>query len=268
MAERIIKTDRSVIPACDVQPEVFKNIVMQTRDIEGIGGYKIGITFLDVGLKSIVDIAREYTDKPIIYDHQKAGTDIHEVTPDKFMDSMVRARVNAIILFPQAGPITEYEWIRAAQERDLGVIVGGEMTHPRYLDGDFNEGRNKNYTEIFEELGIARNLSGFIRSTAPIDMYELAARMGVRDFVVPGNKPDKIILYKGVIETMSGAKESSYWSPGLVAQGGTVSEGAEAAGQRFHAITGRAVYWNKPESRLNTPEEIRASALELTSQLG
>ena len=196
-------------------------------------------------------------DKPIIYDHQKAGTDIHEEVPDKFMDAMIRSGVNAVILFPQSGPITEYEWIKAAQDRGLGVIVGGEMTHPRYLEGDFSETKNKNYTEIFKNLGIERTLTGFIRKLAPDDMYEIAARMGVTDFVVPGNKPDRIKHYKSLIENC-GVVDPAFYSPGLVAQGGEISEGAKAAGKRFHGIIGRGIHQAKDKKQ---------AALDHTSQL-
>lgn len=263
---KIIQLDRSIIPACDVPFEVYKNIVKATADIEKIGAYKVGVSFLDIGLKAVVDAAREYTNKPIIYDHQKAGTDIHEMTPNQFMESMVRAGINAVILFPQAGPITEYEWIKAAQDRNLGVIVGGEMTHPRYMENDLREGKDKNYTEIFKKLGIERAIPGFIRKFAPEDMYEIAARMRVTNFVVPGNKPDKIIHYKGIIESC-GVTDPAFYSPGLVAQGGEISEGAKAAGKIFNGIAGRGTYWNKTEKRYNTFKEIKEAALELTSKL-
>lgn len=253
---KIIQLDRSIIPACDVSFDEYGDIVKSTADIEKVGAYKVGVSFLDVGLKVVVNIAKD-TGKPIIYDHQKAGTDIHESTPDKFMDSMVRAGVGAVILFPQAGPITEYEWIKSAQDRNLGVIVGGEMTHPRYLQGDFSEGKKKNYTEIFKELGIERRLTGFIREFAPEDMYEIAARMDVTNFVVPGNKPDKIRLYKLLIEEC-GIAEPVFYSPGLVAQGGEIGIGAKAAGKRFHGIVGRGI---------TKAEDIRQAALELTSKL-
>ena len=254
--KKIIQRDRSVIPACDVTLGDFKNIVKETSMIEKIGAYKVGISFLDVGLKAVVDAAHKFADKPIIYDHQKAGTDIPE-TPDKFMDSMLRSGINAVILFPQAGPITEYEWIKSAQERNLGIIVGGEMTQPRYLEGDLSEGKGKNYTQIFKELEIERDISGYIREFAPEDMYEIAARMGVNDFVVPGNKPDRIKHYKALI-MKCGISEPVFYSPGLVAQGGDITEGAKAAGKRFHAIIGRGIYQAK---------DIRKAAEELTSRL-
>ncbi|MCK4247944.1 MAG: orotidine 5-phosphate decarboxylase, partial [Methanomicrobia archaeon] len=129
---RIIKRDRSVIPACDVPLELYERIVRETADIEGIGGYKVGFFLgLDYGLPKIVEIARKYTDKPVIYDHQKAGTDIPDMG-GKFAKICKKAGVDAVILFPQSGPETEKAWIEAAKEEGLGIIVGGLMTHPKY----------------------------------------------------------------------------------------------------------------------------------------
>jgi len=254
---KIIELDRSIIPACDVDFNTFKEIVQSTADVEKVGAYKVGAAFLDIGLKKVVDTALEFTNKPIIYDHQKAGTDIPEATPDIFMDAMVRSGVDAVILFPQAGPITEYEWIKAAQDRNLGVIVGGEMTHPRYLERDTSNGKKKDYTALFNEIGITRNIPGFMRQFAPFDIYEIASKMGVTNFVVPGNKPNKIEVYKINIEVW-GVNEAAYFSPGLVAQGGEISKGAEAAGQRFHAIVGRGIY---------KADDMRKAAEDLTSKL-
>lgn len=254
----IIPYDKSVIPACDTSFERFEQIVRETAGMDGIGGWKVGVSFLDRGLSAVVASVRATkTDKPVIYDHQKAGTDIPESTPDEFMDAMVRAGINAVILFPQAGPITEYEWISAAQKKSLGVIVGGEMTHPRYLDGDVSSGKKKDYSAIFRELGFERDLPGYIRTTAPDDMYELAARMGVTDFVVPGNKPDRVRHYKSLVERC-GIAHPVFYAPGFVAQGGNVSEAAQAAGERWHAIIGRDIHQAKG---------IRQAVLELTAQL-
>ncbi len=252
---RIIQADRSVIPACDVDFGKLKDIVRETAGIEKIGGYKLGVAFLDA-LKAAVETVKEQTDKPLIYDHQKAGTDIPD-TAGHFMDAMVRAGVDAVILFPLSGPITQYEWTLAAQKRNLGVIVGGEMTHPRYSQGDIVSGKNKDYDKVFREIGLKRQLSGYIRKNAPDDIYDLAARMGVTDFVMPGNKPDRIRHYKELVELCS-VEEPVIWSPGLVAQGGKVSEGAKVAGKRFHAIVGRGI---------TKADDIKKAAEELTSQL-
>jgi orotidine-5'-phosphate decarboxylase len=263
----IIPLDQTVVPACDVPFVVYENIIKGTKGVPKVRAYKVGVAFLDIGMKRVVDTAREtIEDAIIIYDHQKAGTDIPESTPDMFMESMVRSGVNAVILFPQAGPVTQYEWTKAAQARNLGVIVGGEMTHPRYMQGDLSNSKSKNYTQIFQDLGIDRPLTGYIRSFAPEDMYELAARMGVTNFVMPGNKPDQIRYFKALIEGC-GLLDPSIVSPGLVEQGGLITLGAQAAGRYFHGVVGRALFRNDAEKRYNKVEEIHRAAIELTSQL-
>lgn len=230
----IIQRDRTVIPACDVPLDVYKEILQATGDLERIGGYKVGCVLgLTYGLITISDLTGEYTKKPIIYDHQKAGTDIPDMGP-KFADTMWRAGISAAILFPQAGPETGEAYIKALQDRGIGVIVGGLMTHPRYLRGE----------------------GGYIDDSAALEMYVNAARLGVTDFVVPGNRPDDIIRIKEVIE--SEGVTPIFWAPGFVAQGGNITEGGKAAGERFHAIVGRGIY---------RAEDKRQAAIELTSQL-
>lgn len=252
----IISLDKSVIPACDVPIDVYEEIVKGTADVEKVGAYKIGPALCGrPGYDKIVELTRKYTDKPLIFDAQKWGTDIPD-TAGSILTPLKESGIDAVILFPQAGPCTEYAWIKTAQDLGLGVIVGGEMTHPRYLQGDCSNGKKKNYDEIFKTLGIKR-ATGFIRENAPIDMYNIAARMGVTDFVVPGNKPDMITCYRHLLNG-AGIDEPTFYSPGLVAQGGDVSEGAQAAGKSFHAIVGRGIY---------KAEDKRAAAIELTSKL-
>ncbi|HLD58731.1 MAG TPA: orotidine 5'-phosphate decarboxylase / HUMPS family protein [archaeon] len=215
----IIKIPRSVIPACDVaELEKFEQIVEETAQIEKIGAYKIGFELaLQYGLPKVVKTARKHTDKPIIYDHQKAGTDIPD-TGKGFAAVCKKAKLDAAILFPQAGPETEKAWIIALKEAGIEVIVGGEMTHKGYLESE----------------------SGYIQNEAPKRMYELAVTVGVKDFVVPGNKPEKITFYKSFLE--SKGIEPVFYSPGLIAQGGKISDSAKAAGKKWHAIIGRGIY--------------------------
>lgn len=231
----IIKIDRSIIPACDVSTiEKLEMIVKETADVKKVGGYKIGLELaLRFGLKELVKSIREYSDKPIIYDHQKAATDIPELGK-KFCEACKESGVDIVIFFPQAGPETEKAWINAGKESGMGIIVGGEMTHKGYLAKE----------------------GGWIRDDAPKRIYEIAAEMGVKDFVVPGNRPESIMAYKALIE--SKGVEPVFYSPGLVAQGGDISESAKAAGKRWHAIVGRGLYEAK---------DIKKAAIELSSKL-
>lgn len=220
LEQSIFERDRSVIPACDVESiEEFEEIVKQTANIEGIGGYKIGFELgLTHSLPKIVEVARKHTNKPIIYDHQKAATDIPD-TAKNFARTMKKAGVDAVILFPQAGPETERAWIHQAIDQGIKVIVGGRMTHPGY---SVSEG-------------------GWITDEGALEMYRIAARIGIKDFVVPGNKPEVIKQIKNVVESED-VNNASYSAPGFVAQGGAISDGARVAGNRFNAIVGRGIY--------------------------
>ena len=125
--------------------------------------------------------------------------------------------LDAVILFPFTGPTSEREWIRAMMKQKLGVIVGGEMTHKHFLESD----------------------GGFIRENAPKEIYTIAAEECVVDFVVPGNKVGKCLEYNELIKKK--IKNPVYYSPGLIAQGGKISDLAKKL-DSWHAIVGRGIY--------------------------
>ncbi len=227
---------RTVIPACDVPFEDFESIVEATADNPKIGGYKIPAHAGRKGWERWVEAARKHTGKPLIYDHQKAGTDIPD-TAGQFMRDLKASGMDAVILFPQSGPRTQVAWTGEAIQQGLTVFVGGEMTHPKFLRSD----------------------GGYIANEAPDETYARAARQGVNHFIVPGNKPDRIKHYRELI--MAEGVDPVFASPGLVAQGGSISEATKVAGDNWHGIVGRAITEKK------TVEGIRAAAKELTSQL-
>ena len=233
LEQKVIGRDRSVIPACDIPLEKFEELVKQTADVDEIGGYKIPATAGRKGWERWVEAARKHTNKPLIYDHQKAGTDIPDTGKD-FMKELKESGMDAVILFPQAGPETERAWIFHALDNGLKVIVGGRMTHPAYA---VSEG-------------------GFITDEGALEMYRIAARAGINNFVVPGNKPDVIKQIRDVVE----AEKVSpiFYAPGFIAQGGKIEEAAKVAGDRFHGIVGRGIY---------QAEDMHAAAVEHTSQL-
>ena len=173
----LIKQKKSIIPSCDVDGlGKLSKLVKATCFVKGVGAYKIGFELvIPFGMEKVVKTIRKHTKLPIIYDHQKAGTDIPDMG-SKFMKACKLA--DAVILFPQAGPETEVAWIKAAQQAKMNVIIGGEMTHQAYL----------------------KDAGGFIDDDAPKRMYEIAASMGVADFVIPGNKPEKAMEYVNLIK--------------------------------------------------------------------
>ncbi len=231
---KIIKDDRSIIISCEVNLEDYENLVKQTHDIEKVGGYKVGFYLgLKYGLPKVVKLTRKYTDKPIIYDHQKACTDIPEMG-EKFVSACKDSGVDAVIFMAQSGPATLKSWIKAAQDQKMKVIVGGLMTHPQYK----------------------RSEGGFISDEAVYEVYDIAASLGVIDYVVPGNKPEEILKIKKIIESKK--ITPIFYAPGFVSQGGDISEAGKTAGKYWHAIIGRGIYEAK---------DIRKAALELAGKI-
>ena len=93
-----LKLKRSIIPACDVPNlKLLDKLVKETCNVKGIGGYKIGFELvIPFGIKEVIKTIRKHTKLPIMYDHQKAGTDIPEMG-DKFMKAI--KGVDSVILF-------------------------------------------------------------------------------------------------------------------------------------------------------------------------
>jgi len=229
----IINRNTSVIPACDFSSlEELKDIVEKTCHVDGIGAYKVGFELvIGHGLPAVVETIRKCTDLPIIYDHQKGATDIPDIGA-KFVQVCKAAKVDAVILFPLAGPATEMSWIDSCNQQGLKVIVGGEMTHKMFKSSE----------------------GGYIDDKGAEKIYVNASKQGVKDFVVPGNKAERIKFYRGLLENVNPV----FYSPGLITQGGEITEAARAAGEQWHAIVGRAIYQAK---------DITAAAKELTKEL-
>lgn len=222
MAERFLDLDRSVIPACDV-PNLgtLGSIAREVSGVRGIGALKVGLELvIPYGLPAVVQTIRRHDEKlRVIYDHQKGGTDIPDLG-GKFAKAVKTAGADAAILFPQAGAKTHREWVKACQGEGLRVMVGGHMTHAEYIASE----------------------GGYITDEAPRRIYEEAAGMGVTDFIVPGNNPGSVRLYREVLEGILGKDNFDLYAPGFVAQGGSISEAGKAAGNHWHAIVGRDIY--------------------------
>lgn len=218
---RLIPASRTIIPALDVDDlGHLAAIVAAVDDIELVGGYKIpGYLGLNFSLPVVVDAIREISVKPVILDYQKAGNDIPDIGA-KFAKSASLAGVDAVILFPFAGPKTQEDWTKACQHLGLLVIIGAEMTHP----------------------GFARSSGGCIADEAFDEMFWRAYEQGVRDFVIPGNKLPRVEHYIHMFESWAGVGGTDCYSPGLVTQGGQISDTGKEAGKHWHAIVGRGIY--------------------------
>lgn len=220
MNKRLFKSNHGIIVACDIDNiEKLQEIISTTSDVTGVVGYKIGCTLaLRYGLPLLVRRIRNCTDLPIIYDHQKAGTDIPQIGQE-FANVCKEGGVEGVILFPQAGPVTEIEFIKNVFELDMIPLVGGEMTHPKYLSRE----------------------GGFIHDDAPFEMYKIAAELKVEYFIVPGTKPEMINKYSTFLAKV--VEQPKFCFPGIGRQGGDIEEAVKAAnGNPAYAIIGSAIY--------------------------
>ena len=214
----MFERNHGVIIACDVELEKIDELVEKTYGIEGIVGYKLGANLaIEHGLKNIVKKIKKYG-LPVIYDHQKAGTDIPRMA-EPFSKACKNASIDGIIIFPQPGPKSEIAFIEAIKKYGMVPMVGGEMTHESYLAED----------------------GGFLKDDAPAAMYDIAARHGVRHFILPGNKEEAIKKYHLMLVNM--INNPVYLMPGIGKQGGSIEKAFSILrGYDAYAIIGSAIY--------------------------
>ena len=234
----LIEAEKSIMPACDVK--TLEHLAKQVggTNVPGVYALKVGFGLvMSFGLPRVIETIKNIRDDvKAIYDHQKAGTDV-PFTGELFAEVLKNSGVDAAILFPREDdPVVQYKWTQWLFDNGIVPIIGGELTH---------RPANEKTDQI----------------------YINAIFQGVREFVVPGTKPKRVKHYTKLFKDFG--VEVSENSPGFVEQGGRISESAEGATKRFHAICGRATH--NPKKKENpddiTVDEIRESTTELTSQI-
>jgi len=218
--EHFLKAPVGIIVAADVPTlEQLRSLADICSKIEQIVAIKVGFVLsLKYGLPAVVSAIKNVCDLPVIYDHQKAATDIPAMGKP-FAQICRDAGVNGVIFFPHAGPQTLRAFVSAAMDCELMPIVGLVMTHEAYLHSE----------------------GGFISDDAPEKICNIGIEMGVKSFVLPGTKPDYISqLSKSFLKPI---KPATIMMPGIGTQGGSILRAFEAAkGHRPYAIVGSAIY--------------------------
>ena len=245
----LFHSKHGIVIACDVKSlDRLKELVGMTCDVDGVVGYKIGaILGLRYGLSEVVKRMSLQTDLPVIYDHQKLGTDIPEISGGEILEICKEAGIKAVIVFPEAGPETLKsailgsddpklkETVKGCFRQGLVPLVGGEMTHKKYL---VSEG-------------------GYISDDAPERIYVDAAKFGVEHFIIPGTKIDKMRKYRKVLENIV---KPQFLFPGIGKdyQGGDIKAAFEAVHpHNSYAIVGREIYMaEEPKSAARRLSEI------------
>ncbi|MDT7888338.1 MAG: hypothetical protein RQ885_05115 [Desulfurococcales archaeon] len=217
--------EAGIIVALDTSDlSVIRDVVKATSNIAGITGYKVGLeAAITHGLRTVVKTIRGLSNKPIIYDHQKAMNDTPHIGMG-FARVLRDAGVDAAIGFPHAGPKTMVTWIEALNNEGIIPIIGGEMTHEAYL----------------------RSEGGYICDDAPERIYLEASELGVRHFVLPGNKVDRALRYAEIIAKRAG--EPVFLLPGvrMYSDFTRISEEMIPLYRNVHLIFGRALLRGEP----------------------
>ena len=219
-------SSRGIIIAADVATlSDLRALVTMAATAPDVVAIKIGFTLaLRHGLPAAVNVVNEVPHcmgrlpLPVIYDHQKAGTDIPQMGKP-FCEACREAGAQAVIFFPQAGPKTLEGFVRAALECELVPVVGLVMSHAAYLQSE----------------------GGYITDDAPDSICRTAVSLGVTNYVLPATKPDLVTRFaKGPLNAL---KPATIMMPGIGSQEGSLSRAFEAAGDhRRFAIIGSAIY--------------------------
>ena len=217
---QFVQAEYGIIIAADV-PTIneLKNLADIASQVSDAVAIKIGFSLaLRYGLPSLVKAVNEVSSLPVIYDHQKAATDIPAMG-EPFAEVCHEAGIHGVIFFPQAGPKTLEAFVNGALKWDLTPIVGLVMTHPAYLQSE----------------------GGFICDDAPNSICQMAVGLGVRGFVLPGTK---ITIVKRFAEgPLAEVKPVALMMPGIGSQGGSIARAVKAAkGHHPFPIIGSAIY--------------------------
>lgn len=217
-----------IIPACDVSRlSELKVLVNETRSLDFVVGYKIGMQLVvNHGIRRVLGTIQSLTGLPVIYDHQKFGTDIPEICGGVILRTLKDAGVSGVIVFPQSGIETLRAIVDGCKTNGLTCIVGGEMTHKGYL--------------------VAQG--GYISDDGPRRMYADAAELGVDHFVVPGTSLQSMKSYSiGLRQFVSDPK---FLFPGIgKGQGGDIVDAFSTVSPfKSYAIVGRGIYADKQKA--------------------
>jgi orotidine-5'-phosphate decarboxylase len=214
--------ERGLVVACDVTSEPdLERVVAATGGLDFVRGFKVGVLLaLSVGLRRACTIIRRHSTQDIIYDHQKFGTDIPDLCGGAVLGLLKDIGVTQVIAFPFAGIETLKAFAGGCQKLGLEPIVGGEMTHAGFL---VREG-------------------GYIANTGPTRIYQDAAGLGIRRFVVPATKPKNMARHRRAIEKL--CAEPAFLFPGVgKGQGGDIVEAFRRVDPHAAlAIVGRGIY--------------------------
>ena len=145
-----------------------------TENIPFVVGYKIGtLPVLEAGLKDTLISIRKISKKPLLYDHQKLGSDLPGLYKGRMLDLIKSYGADGVFIFPLGGKEVLEAIINKCIDIELTPVVCGDLS----------------YKGFFAEEG------GYIDIDIQQRIYLDAASYGVSHFMMSCNRVDRIKIY-------------------------------------------------------------------------
>lgn len=172
---KLFKLNHGIVISCNFGDYgKLEDIVKSTGNLQFVAGYKIGMELvLKSGLGKAVSLIRKFTNLPVIYDHQKFGSDVPEIYSKSLFENIKSGGADALIILPHSGKETLETSVKRCFDVGLTPVIGGDLTHKGY---------------IMEE-------GGYIDNNAHQRIYLDAARLGVSHFIMSCTRLDRIKIY-------------------------------------------------------------------------
>lgn len=213
-----LEHERGIVPALDMSRlSDAKEFIIDVDDAGKLTAYKVGSTLAsDKGHHTTALQLKRVTSKPLIYDHQKFGSD----TPNTVRNQLETFKeYDAVIAFPFGGSETRQAISDYARDLDIDILWGGVMTQP----------------------GFHSKEGGYVHYTAIGNVYRECADEGWNMYVLPATRPNVSRAIRKAVESRVDPDKVMHFAPGWVTQGGDMSEADEIVGPRAQLIKGRSL---------------------------
>lgn len=153
---------------------IIEKVIAGCNKLPYIAGFKINseVTLIN-GLKNVVSSVKRYTEKPLIYDHQKFGSDMPEIYTESLFDTIKASGVDGLVVFPLSGKKVLEVIVDKCLKIDLLPIVSGDLSYKGYFNDE----------------------GGYIYGDTQQRIYLEAASIGVSHFMMSCNRIERIRIY-------------------------------------------------------------------------
>ena len=163
-----------IIDLSNLQDKSLIDAIKATESIPFVVGYKIGaLPVLEEGLKDTLRNVRKISSKPLLYDHQKLGSDLPDIYKGRLLELIKSLGADGIFVFPLGGKEVLEAIINKCIDIELTPIVCGDLS----------------YKGFFADEG------GYIDIDIQQRIYLDAASYGVSHFMMSCNRVDRIKIY-------------------------------------------------------------------------